>query len=129
MWKDTSAFFHNALVHQYREKIKQESISSEHTRKKLLSFLEESTYYVAENILSNFPTDDLLEERAIILGRLGKHEQSLAIYVRVLGDIEKAKGYCKKVYDNRLYGHESVSVGKQRIIQYSSLKRFRCTYL
>ncbi|KAJ8976041.1 hypothetical protein NQ317_003582 [Molorchus minor] len=32
--------------------------------------------YTAENILGSFPTDSLLEERAIILGRLGKHEEA-----------------------------------------------------
>lgn len=82
---------------------------SEHTRKKLLQFLESSKQYTAENILSSFPTDSLLEERAIILGRLGKHEQAITIYVRALGDIQKATEYCKKVYEKQLPGSQSVS--------------------
>lgn len=40
----------------------------------------------------------LYEERAIILGKLGRHEQALSIYVSVLGDIQRAKEYCDKVY-------------------------------
>lgn len=83
---------------------------SEHTRKKLIQFLENSQQYTAENILSNFPTDNLLEERAIILGRLGKHEQALTIYVRALGDINKATDYCKKVYEKELPGSQGVSI-------------------
>ncbi|CAH0560450.1 unnamed protein product [Brassicogethes aeneus] len=112
VWEDTNSFFHNALIHQYREKIMEENLpsTSEHTRKKLLQFLENSAYYTAENILSHFPTDDLLEARAIILGRINKHEQSLAIYIRVLGNIDKALDYCKKVYEKKLPGHETVYV-------------------
>lgn len=83
---------------------------SEHTRKKLLQFLEQSKQYTAENILSSFPTDSLMEERAIILGRLGKHEQALAIYVRALGDVKKGAGYCQKVYEKKLPGSHSVSM-------------------
>lgn len=40
----------------------------------------------------------LFEERAIILGKLGRHEQALSIYVSVLSDIQRAKEYCDKVY-------------------------------
>lgn len=40
----------------------------------------------------------LFEERAIILGKLGRHEQALSIYVSVLADIQRAKEYCDKVY-------------------------------
>ncbi len=45
-----------------------------------------------------FPSD-LYEERAILLGKLGQHEKALAIYVIVLGDIEKASRYCKQIYE------------------------------
>lgn len=50
-------------------------------------------------MLKNFPCDDLFEERAIILGKLGKHEKVLAIHIQILGDIEKAAVYCENVYD------------------------------
>lgn len=109
-WADSNPLFHNALIHQYREKIITEGPAvSEHTCKKLLQILENSTQYTAENILSSFPTASLLEERAIILGRLGKHEQALTIYVRALGDIKKATDYCQKVYEKKLPGSQSVS--------------------
>ncbi|CAG9762236.1 unnamed protein product [Ceutorhynchus assimilis] len=107
-WKDQNPFFHNALIHQYREKIlKDGPANSEHTRKKLLTFLEKSTLYTAENILKDFPTGSLLEERALILGRLGKHDQAIALYVRALGDVKKAENYCSQMYDT---GNKNVYV-------------------
>lgn len=41
----------------------------------------------------------LFEERAVILGKLGKHEQVLSIYVNILGDVDRAVEYCNKVYN------------------------------
>lgn len=41
IWKDVNPFFHNALVHQYKEKILKDGLAnSEHTRRKLITFLE-----------------------------------------------------------------------------------------
>lgn len=39
-----------------------------------------------------FPTG-LLEERALLLGRMGKHEQALFIYVHILKDTKMAEEY------------------------------------
>lgn len=108
-WNDKNPLFHNALIHQYREKILNNGATGAHTRKKLLEFLEKSTCYTPDTVLGHFPTDNLLEERAIIVGRLGRHEEALAIYVRALGDIEKAEEYCKKVYDQNGDGKSKVS--------------------
>lgn len=66
---------------------------------KLSDFLQKSDYYAAEIVLKNFPCDDLFEERAIVLGKLEKHEKVLAIHIQILGDIEKAANYCESVYD------------------------------
>jgi hypothetical protein len=41
--------------------------------------------------LESFPLLGLLEERALLLGRMGKHEQALFIYVHVLKDTKMAK--------------------------------------
>ena len=38
------------------------------------------------------------EERAILLGRLGRHEQALTIYVHILRDPQKALEYCRQHY-------------------------------
>jgi tetratricopeptide (TPR) repeat protein len=109
VWVDTNPLFHNALVHQYREKAMSEGpAAAEHTRRKLLEFLKKSPHYTADTVLGHFPTDSLLEERAIILGKLGKHEQALAIYVRALGDISKSVEYAQKVYESNTPGCQSV---------------------
>lgn len=49
-------------------------------------------------MLKVFPENDLFEERAIILGKLQRHEKVLAIHVQILGDISKAIAYCENVY-------------------------------
>ncbi|KAK6306818.1 hypothetical protein J4Q44_G00219660 [Coregonus suidteri] len=68
-------------------------------RKKLVCFLEVSTSYEPGRLISDFPFDGLLEERALLLGRMGKHEQALFIYVHVLKDTHMAKEYCHRHYD------------------------------
>lgn len=101
-WNDTNSLFHDALINRYRDKItdKKADITEEelhYTKTKLISFLEKSTHYTPERVLLHFPTDSLFEERAIILGKLGRHEQALAIYVLILGDVERALLYCENV--------------------------------
>jgi len=44
-------------------------------RKKLLHFLETSSYYQPFKMLSKFPRNELLEERAILLSRINQHSQ------------------------------------------------------
>lgn len=61
--------------------------------------LDESQYYSPDRVLEDFPTTVLLEERALILGRLKKHEKVLAIYIQVLGDVEKAQSYAEASYE------------------------------
>lgn len=58
-------------------------------------------------MLNYFPTDDLFEERAIILGKLGKHEKVLAIYIQILGDVDKAAAYCEEIYRK---DHQNVNI-------------------
>uniref|UniRef100_A0A182JZ75 CNH domain-containing protein n=1 Tax=Anopheles christyi TaxID=43041 RepID=A0A182JZ75_9DIPT len=111
VWNEEKALFHNILIQQYRERLimlknvkdveadtkKQEEMVE--VRVKLLTFLKKSKYYHAEKVLGEFPYTDMFEERAIILGRLGKHEKALAIFVQILGDFEKGLAYCDDVYD------------------------------
>lgn len=69
-----------------------------HLRQKLQQFLEKSTHYTPETVLLNLPHDRLFEERAIILGRLGRHQQAISIYVNLLNDVPRAIQYCNNVY-------------------------------
>ncbi|XP_071441568.1 vam6/Vps39-like protein [Hetaerina americana] len=152
-WGDTNPLFHNALIHQYQERVQQlmqealnkspaktkgdaegnvESVDyspsegdKEHLtkprageepgelgliRKKLLSFLESSTYYTPETVLVHFPYDCLYEEKAIVLGKLGRHEQVLSLYISFLQDIQQAINYCEKTYQQQSEGHDEVYV-------------------
>lgn len=73
----------------------------ESTRKKLINFLQKTNIYNPETVLGYFPSTDLFEERAIILGRQKKHEKALSIYIQILGDFDKASDYCKSVYETK----------------------------
>lgn len=99
VWEDNNPLFHNALVHQYREKAADnEDPGAELAKNKLLEFLDESKYYTPETVLMHFPTDSFFEERANILGRMKKFEEAIAIFVRVVGDLTKATDYCNKIW-------------------------------
>lgn len=93
--KRNNTLFLPSLSPHFRQK----ELQRDNVREKLVEFLEKSNYYTPELVLKNFPSDDLFEERALILGKLGKHEKVLAIYIQILGDIEKATTYCESVYD------------------------------
>ncbi|CAO3612687.1 unnamed protein product [Cunninghamella echinulata] len=98
---DKTPEFHNRLAIAYLDKIKSDQVPEEEkktTRTKLLHFLIESTYYKAEKILSRLPFDDLFDERAILLSRIGQHDQALDIYVYKLKNYSMAEEYCTKIY-------------------------------
>jgi hypothetical protein len=69
------------------------------TRRKLLSFLESSAHYTPEKMLSRFPFDALYEERALLLSRIGQHDQVLNIYAHRLRNDRLAEEYCRRHYD------------------------------
>lgn len=107
VWEDENPLFHNVLVHQYKEKClaamsttatPAEKQNGEHVRQKLQQFLEKSIHYTPETVLVQFPSDCLYAERAIILGRLGRHHQAISIYVNLLNDVPRAIQYCTNVY-------------------------------
>uniref|UniRef100_A0A671PHK9 Vam6/Vps39-like protein n=1 Tax=Sinocyclocheilus anshuiensis TaxID=1608454 RepID=A0A671PHK9_9TELE len=84
-------------------------------RSKLLSFLEVSSSYEPERLISDFPFDGLLEERALLLGRMGKHEQALFIYVHILKDTRMAEEYCHGHYDPSTNGNKDVYLSLLRM--------------
>ncbi|CAG7719932.1 unnamed protein product [Allacma fusca] len=99
-WKEKNSLFHNALVHQYRERATTDNDPSAAAEARVLlrEFLKNSKFYTPENVLALFPYNDMFEERALILERLGRHDQALSIYVTILKDRKKAFDYCKRVY-------------------------------
>ncbi|KAG0263458.1 Vam6/Vps39-like protein [Mortierella polycephala] len=102
---DQTSEFHNTLVVSYLSQIQRDTAVSgndvevHRTKAKLLQFLDESTCYKAERILSRLPVDSCYEERAILLSRIGQHDQALNIYVHKLRNFQAAEEYCIKNYD------------------------------
>ncbi|CDS07231.1 hypothetical protein LRAMOSA01180 [Lichtheimia ramosa] len=100
--RDTLPDFHNKLAIAYLNKItdeqSQDTIKKSQLRNRMLAFLMESTHYRAEKILPRLPLEDLFEERAILLSRIGQHDQALDIYVYKLKNYSMAEEYCTKVY-------------------------------
>uniref|UniRef100_A0A3Q3KFK3 VPS39 subunit of HOPS complex n=1 Tax=Mastacembelus armatus TaxID=205130 RepID=A0A3Q3KFK3_9TELE len=84
-------------------------------RNKLLSFLDISTSYEPSTLIVDFPFDGLLEERALLLGRMGKHEQALFIYVHVLKDTRMAEEYCHRHYNSSVEGNKDVYLSLLRM--------------
>ncbi|XP_063015164.1 vam6/Vps39-like protein isoform X3 [Melospiza melodia melodia] len=135
VWEETGADFHNCLIQLYCEKVQglmKEYLSSFPAdrapvpageeggdlgdyRKKLLLFLEKSSCYEPSRLISDFPFDGLLEERALLLGRMGKHEQALFIYVHILKDTNMAENYCHKHYDRNKDGNKDVYLSLLRM--------------
>ncbi|SJX63147.1 related to Vam6/Vps39-like protein involved in vacuolar morphogenesis [Sporisorium reilianum f. sp. reilianum] len=80
---------------------------------KLLRFLRSSTQYRPEQILVRLPADDddrdMLEARALLLGRMGQHEGALSIYVRKLQDATRAEEYCRDVWRFRAASKATVT--------------------
>ncbi|XP_016951341.1 vam6/Vps39-like protein [Drosophila biarmipes] len=101
-WKDSNTLLHNVLLKQYREQVQRLLAQQEKgeevpdlkpMRAKLYKMLEDSNDYSPDRVLEEFPTNMLLEERALILGRLKKHDKVLSIYIHILGDVAKATSY------------------------------------
>lgn len=128
IWSEVKPLFHNILISQYKEKIfefqadpslhemHQKQLQLKEIRAKLINFLKSSNYFAADKVLVDFPYNDLFEERAIVLGKLGKHEKVLAIYIQILGDVDKAIEYCNEVYSSGGTSHHEVYIILIRIL-------------
>ena len=68
-------------------------------RKKLVDFLRSSKCYKPSGMLSWFPRDELLEERAILLSHINQHTQALMIYAHKLHDPLIAERHCDEHYN------------------------------
>ncbi|OWZ49934.1 hypothetical protein C368_06859 [Cryptococcus neoformans 125.91] len=67
---------------------------------KLLRFLNDSNYYRPYRVMNKLSGEEMPEARAILLGRMGKHEEALKIYVYRLQDYSAAESYCVKNYQS-----------------------------
>ncbi|XP_052766490.1 vam6/Vps39-like protein [Mya arenaria] len=83
-------------------------------RGKFLRFLNKTSLYQPDHVLTHLPMNGLFEERAVLLGRLKKHEQALGIYVYVLCKIADAEDYCIQHYE----GHKDVYLDLLKVYLY-----------
>ncbi|XP_033733768.1 LOW QUALITY PROTEIN: vam6/Vps39-like protein [Pecten maximus] len=117
--EDHNSDFHNSLAQLLRDKVQTlmadyiQSLPEGHLpskagqeqgelgeyRRKLINFLQMSHDYIPERLLTRFPLDSFYEERAILLGRLGRHELALGIYVHILHDTPAAERYCQEYFE------------------------------
>ncbi|GIY79149.1 hypothetical protein CDAR_216581 [Caerostris darwini] len=127
-WKEDNNIFHNTLVNKYCEKILnllaeyKNSLPEGHPpapagqepgelgelRTKLLRFLEDSKYYTVERFATYMMNKGLYEEGAVVLGKLGRHEDALTIYIHILQNFAKAENYCRKNYNKDKPGNQDV---------------------
>ena len=70
------------------------------SKTELLEFLELSNYYNASELLRSLPDDSFLEEKAIILSKLGEDLAALEIIAHRLGNRNMAESYCQRVWDS-----------------------------
>ncbi|KAI5477615.1 rab guanyl-nucleotide exchange factor [Pseudohyphozyma bogoriensis] len=99
---EEGAEFHEKLIELYLAAVHppNKNPDADEAYRKLLELLESSTSYRADRILGRLPSDDMHQVRAILLGRLGRHEGALQIYVYQLNDHATAEEYCRRVYDS-----------------------------
>uniref|UniRef100_A0A1I8F427 Vps39_2 domain-containing protein n=1 Tax=Macrostomum lignano TaxID=282301 RepID=A0A1I8F427_9PLAT len=89
---DTSESLHTRLANQYRLRLEQQTeplAVAGAPGPDLLAFLRRSRHYNAQELLARYPNNDMLEERALLLSRLGQYELAftiLAQYLRVAGE-------------------------------------------
>ncbi|XP_048578453.1 vam6/Vps39-like protein [Nematostella vectensis] len=127
IWNEIQPRFHNKLINCYREKVQlltREYLDSlpegdepvapgsepgelGELRGRLLFLLETSKYYQAENLLTHFQ-ESFYHERALLLGRVGRHDEALAIYIHVLQDSKLAEEYCQRTYGEEREGSKEV---------------------
>lgn len=108
VWNDKSTNLNNSLIDIYKEFLENTFLPSQNQKlnstnpksfKQLLKyFLSETKNYEPIYALSKLDLDNYPEERAIVLGKMGKHHDALSIYVNILNDTDKAEAYCDNIY-------------------------------
>lgn len=79
-------------------------------RRRLLDLLQApptASRYNPERMLSRFPQDSFFEERAVLLSRVGRHEEALTILVWRLNNPGLAEAYCDRVWSQRMRRRDS----------------------
>ena len=76
------------------------AVSSPHTdvvRSDLTAFLKSSKHYAADDLIPHFKQTELFHEYALLLSRVGRHQEALRIYTVTLNAHAEALDYCSMV--------------------------------
>ncbi|KAJ1951827.1 Vacuolar morphogenesis protein 6 [Linderina pennispora] len=107
-WDDSTTGLHDDMVAAYLDMVSEKRSDAEfegksprlivsrdaEPRRSLQLFLRSSQHYSPERALARLPDDGLFEERALVLGRLGRNRHALSILVYSVGDLQLAEQYC-----------------------------------
>ena len=111
-WGEENAFLHDQLVLRYKDHVVQLKADEadeeiEETKEEMREFLATSEFYTPALIYPNIPPNPGLfdEERAILLGKLDRHEEALILHLYQLKDPVKVEAYCAEYYQScdRIY--------------------------
>ncbi|KAF9448658.1 hypothetical protein P691DRAFT_668993 [Macrolepiota fuliginosa MF-IS2] len=100
---EESPAYHDRLAELYismtlSAKRRNEDKTQKEVYAKLLKFLNTNDKIGVDRLYGLLSPTELYEARAILLGRLGRHDQALELYVYRLQDYLKAEEYCKRIY-------------------------------
>ncbi|KZT07657.1 uncharacterized protein LAESUDRAFT_742773 [Laetiporus sulphureus 93-53] len=100
---EVASSFHDRLAEIYlrmTQTAKQESDEAlrQSIYSKLLHFIDTTNYYHTDRLYAILPSEGFDEAKAVLLGKLGRHDNALEIYVYRLQDFHSAEEYCKRVY-------------------------------
>ncbi|KAJ2556243.1 Vacuolar morphogenesis protein 6 [Coemansia sp. RSA 1933] len=95
-WHDQTPALHDDMVVAYLGLLEtsDDQPNDHDLRHQLQQFLRISQQYSPEKALARIPDGLLFEERALILSRLGRHEQALCLLVFSVADLALAEQYC-----------------------------------
>ncbi|OJA19406.1 hypothetical protein AZE42_12726 [Rhizopogon vesiculosus] len=101
--EEASPAFHDRLAELYLnmtlsarkggDEAKQSEVYS-----KLLRFINTADHYLPDRLYGLLP-ENLYEARAVLLGRMGRHDHTLELHVYKLRDYVKAEEHCKRTYN------------------------------
>ncbi|KAJ2744641.1 Vacuolar morphogenesis protein 6 [Coemansia sp. BCRC 34301] len=97
-WNDETGVLHDDMVAAYLDLICSSQSDNcaldGQLRHALQHFLRVSKSYSPEKALARLPGDGLLQERALVLSRLGRHEHALGLLVFGVASLVLAEQYC-----------------------------------
>ncbi|KAH9928648.1 vacuolar sorting protein 39 domain 1-domain-containing protein [Fomitopsis serialis] len=100
---EESTGFHERLAETYLRMVSDarrrgDEEANKNAYDKLLEFIDTTDRYSADRLYALLPSDGFFEAKAILLGRLGRHDSALETYIYRLRDYHGAEEYCKRVY-------------------------------